>query len=281
MLETFIFPKLGDKPITAITASELLVELKKIEAKGMNETARRTKQRCGKVFRHAIGLGHKVRDLTPDLRGLLEAPQVEHHAALTDPRQVGQLLLDIDTYEGRVITGCALRLEPLIFLRSLELRSLEWEWLDFESAELRIPRRNMKGKRTYHIVPLAIQALAILKELHAVTGDGHYVFPKQGDLSKTMSENTINDALRTLGYEGDEMTGHGFRTIASTILNESGEFRPDAIERQLSHQEDDEVRGAYNAAEYLAERRRMMQAYADKLDLLRAKARVRKLRAAA
>ena len=125
MLETFIFPKLGAKPIGDITASDLLVELKKIEAKGMNETARRTKQRCGKVFRHAIGLGHKVRDLTPDLRGLLEAPDVEHHAALTDPRKVGELLLDIDSYDGRILTRCALRFEPLVFLRSSELRHLE------------------------------------------------------------------------------------------------------------------------------------------------------------
>ena len=280
MLETFIFPALGNRPITAITASELLVELKKIEMKGLNETARRTKQRCGKVFRHAIGLGHPVRDITTDLRGLLEAPIVEHHAALTDPRQVGELLLDIDDYQGRFVTRCALRLEPLIFLRSSELRNLEWAHVDFEVAELRIPRVNMKGKRSYHIVPLAIQALAILKELHPVTGHGRYVFPKLGD-PRRMSENTINDALRTLGYTDDEMTGHGFRTVASTLLNEDGTWRADAIERQLSHQEDDEVRGAYNAAEYLAERRRMMQAYADKLDVLRSKARVRRLKVAA
>jgi integrase len=281
MLETFIFPALGSKPIVQITAPELLVELKKIELKGLHEACRRTKQRCGKVFRHAIGLGHQVRDLTPDLRGLLEAPDVEHHAALTDPRQIGELLLDIDGYSGRFITRCALRFEPLVFLRSRELRNLEWEHVDFEAAELRIPRGIMKGKRVYHIVPLAIQALAILKELHPVTGARRYVFPKLGDPSKTMSENTINDALRTLGYTGDEMTGHGFRTVASTLLNEDGTWRADAIERQLSHQEDDEVRGAYNAAEYLAERRRMMQAYADKLDVLRSKARVRRLKAVA
>jgi integrase len=281
MLETFIFPTLGPKLIGEITRSELLVELKKIEAKGHLETARRTKQRCGQIFRHAIGLGHDIRDITPDLRGLLEAPQVEHHAALTDPRKVSELLLDIDRYEGRFISRCALRIEPLIILRPFELRGLEWEWVDFEAAEIRMPRVSMKGKRSEHVVPLAIQALAILKELHAVTGSGRYLFPKLGDPSKTMSENTINDALRTMGSTGDEMTGHGFRTIASTILNESGEFHPDAIERQLSHHEDDEVRGAYNGAEYLAERRKMMQAYADKLDSLRAKARLKKLRDAA
>jgi integrase len=136
-----------------------------------------------------------VRDLTPDLRGLLEAPDVEHHAALTDPRKVGELLLDIDSYDGRIITRCALRFEPFVFLRSFELRHLEWEHIDFEAAELRIPRDNMKGKRTYHIVPLAIQALAILKELHPETGNGRHVFPKMGDPSKTMSENTINRRL--------------------------------------------------------------------------------------
>lgn len=281
MLETFIFPKLGRRLIAEITANELLVELKKIEAKGMNETARRTKQRCGKVFRHAIGLGHPVRDLTPDLRGLLEAPQVEHHAALTDPRQVGALLLDIDGYEGRFITRCALRLAPLLFLRPFELRHLEWSYVDFEEAELRIPRLNMKRKRAHHIVPLAVQALAILKELNAVTGQGQYLFPKLGSPHKTMSENTINQALRTLGYQGDEMSGHGFRTVASTLLNEEGTWHRDAIERQPAHQEDDEVRDAYNAAEYLRDRRRMMQSYADLLDRLRANARHKNMRAAA
>jgi integrase len=150
MLATFIFPVLGPRPSTLITASELLVELKKIELQGLHETCRRTKQRCGKVFRHDIGLGLQVRDLTPDLRGLLEAPDVEHHAALTDPPQIGELLLDIDGYSGRFITRSALRFEPLVFLRSRELRSLEWEHVDFAAAELRIPRGIMKGKRVYH-----------------------------------------------------------------------------------------------------------------------------------
>ena len=208
MLETFIFPALGNRPITRSPPRNSWSSSKRLKMKGLNETARRTKQRCGKVFRHAIGLGHPVRDITTDLRGLLEPPIVEHHAALTDPRQVGELLLDIDNYQGRFVTRCALRLEPLIFLRSSELRNLEWEHVDFEAAELRIPRGMMKGKRSYHVVPLAIQALAILKELHPVTGHGRYVFPKLGDPRKTMSENTINDALRTLGYTGDEMTGH-------------------------------------------------------------------------
>jgi integrase len=166
MLETFIFPTLGPKLFGAITRSELLVELKKIEEKGHLETARRTKQRCGQIFRHAIGLGHDIRDITPDLRGLLEAPQVEHHAALTDRRKIGELLLDIDSYDGRFITRCALRIEPLIILRSFERRGLEWEWVDFEAAQIRIPRVSMKGKRSEHVVPLAIQALAIFKELH-------------------------------------------------------------------------------------------------------------------
>lgn len=165
MLETFIFPMLGEKPIGNITASELLVELRKIEEKGLNETARRTKQRCGRIFRHGIGLGYPIRDITPDLRRLLEAPQVEHHAGLTDPRAVGELLLDFDGYTGKYVTRCALKFQPLVFLRPFELRNLEWDWVDFESAQVRIPRARMKGKRTYHIVPLTIQALAILKEL--------------------------------------------------------------------------------------------------------------------
>lgn len=281
MLETFIFPQLGTKPIGQITRSELLVELKKIEAKGLLETARRTKQRCGKVFRHAIGLGHDIRDITPDLRGLLEAPQTEHHAAPNDPRAIGELLLDIDAYPGRFVTRCSLRLRPLLILRPFEQRALEWDWIDFENAEIRMPRISMKGARTYHVVPLSIQALAIFKEMHPLTGHGRYVFPQSNDPSKTISSNTITKALRTMGYTGDEMTDHGNRTIASTLLNESGEWRSDVIERQLAHHEEDEVRGAYNGAEYLAERRRMMQAYADQLDVLRAKARVRKLKLAA
>lgn len=270
MLQSFIFPELANRPIGSITPSELLVVLKKIESQGLNETARRTKQRCGQVFRHAIGLGYAERDITGDLRGLLEPPIVTHHASIADPTAVGELLRAIDGYTGRRTTVCALKLAPLLFVRPGELRSAEWTLVDFDIAQLRIPGATMKMD-VQHIVPLSRQVLAILRELKDITGDGRYLFPALGNPDRTMSENTINDALRTLGYSHDEMTGHGFRSMASTLLNEQGCWTADAIERQLAHGEGNHVRAAYNYAEYLPERRRMMQVWADYLDELRLK----------
>lgn len=269
LLESYIFPDLGHRPIGSITAPELLVVLKKIETQGLRETARRAKQKCGQIFRHSIGLGYAQRDITLDLRGLLEAPIVTHHASITDPREVGALLRAIDGYTGRRATLCALKLAPLVFVRPGELRRAEWAHFDFEESQWRISRTIMKMK-VQHLVPLSTQALAILRELQTITGNGRYLFPCLGDPDRTMSENTVNNALQALGFEGDEMTGHGFRSIASTLLNEQGCWTADAIERQLSHGERDSVRAAYNYAEYLPERREMMQAWADYLDSLRA-----------
>ena len=269
LLESFIFPDLGAQPIGGITAPELLTVLKKIEGDDMHESARRAKQRCGQVFRHAIGLGFATRDITLDLRGLLEAPIVTHRAAIKDPAKVGALLRALDRYSGREETRLALKLAPLVFLRPGELRRAEWAHIDFEEAQWRIPPHIMK-MRDQHIVPLSRQALDVLRQLHAITGSGRYVFPGLGNPDRPMSENTLNKALRILGYSGDEMTAHGFRSIASTLLNEQHRWTGDAIERQLAHGERDVIRAAYNYAEYLPERREMMQAWADYLDELRA-----------
>lgn len=268
-LETYVFPEVGPRQINSITTPELLAVLKKIESKGLLETARRTKQRCGQVLRHAIGLGYCTRDLTIDMRGLLEAPTVTHHAALTKPKEVGQLLRDINAYTGRRLTVLALKLAPLVFVRPGELRKAERAHFDLAAAEWRICKVHMKRK-IEHTVPLSVQAIAIVKEILTLNPQtSRWLFPAQGNIEKPMSENTVNDALRAMGYASDEQTGQGFRTVASTLLNEQG-WPPDAIERQLSHQEEDEVRGSYNQAEYMRIRRRMMQAWGDYLDELRA-----------
>jgi len=267
-LETYIFPDMGTEDIGTIRAPQLLPVLKKIETAGLLETARRTKQRCGQVFRHGIGLAFCERDITVDLRALLEAPVVEHHAAITEPARVVQLLRDIDTYTGRDITRAALRLAPIAFPRPDNLRKARWREIDMPNGQWRIQHRHMKRK-IIHLIPLSRQAVEIFRELEALTGGGEFVFPCLGHPERPMSENTVNDALRTLGYAEDDMSGHGFRTLASTLLNEQG-WDPDAIERQLSHNEEDEVRGAYNHAQYLPQRIRMMQVWADYLDELRA-----------
>jgi integrase len=269
LLESFIFPDLGGRPIGGITPTELLMVLKKIETAGMHESARRAKQRCGQVFRHAVGLGYPTRDITVDLRGLLEAPVVAHRAAIKDPAEVGVLLRAIEGYGGRQATRLALKLSSLVFLRPGELRRAEWAHINLEEAEWRIPPHIMK-MRSQHIVPLSRQAISVLRELQSIGGSGRYVFPALGNPDRFMSENTVNKALRILGYNNDQMTAHGFRSIACTLLNEQHRWTGDAIERQLAHAERDAIRAAYNYADYLPERREMMQAWADYLDELRA-----------
>ena len=265
--EKLLFPKLGNRPVGEINPKELLSVLKEIETQGKHETARRAKQRAGQIFRHAIGLGFAERDITTDLKGLLTPPIVSHHASLIDPAQVGELMRAIYAYSGTIETRSALKLAPLLIVRPGELRTAEWEHVDFGSAEWRIPARKMK-MRAPHLVPLSRQAVQILKELKEATGDAQYLFPKLGDRFRPMSENTVNKALRTMGYVREEMTGHGFRSTASTLLNEHG-WDHDAIERQLAHTERSGVRAAYNYAEHLPVRRQMMQAWADYLDKLR------------
>jgi len=263
-LERDVFPWLGKRPIAVITAPELLEVLRRIEDRGALETAHRAHQNCGQIFRYAVATGRAERDPSGDLRGALPPAKVKHHPSITEPKAVGELLRAIDGYSGSFVTKCALRLSPLVFVRPGELRQAEWSEIDLDGAEWRIPAEKMK-MRAPHIVPLAGQAVEILRELHALTGGGRYVFPSVRTADRPMSENTVNAALRRLGYAKDEMTGHGFRSLASTTLNEQG-WNRDAIERQLAHAERDSVRAAYNYAEHLPERRKMMQHWADYLD---------------
>lgn len=273
-LDRYLLPRLGARPIGAIEPPELLAALKPLDDRP--DTARRAKQIAGQVFRYAVAHGLAQRDPTADLRGVLSAPVTRSRAAITDPRQVGPLLRAIDGYEGHPVVRAALRLLPRVFVRPGELRRMEWVEIDFERAEWRIPAERMK-MREAHIVPLARQALTILEDVRPLTGRGRYVFASVRSARQPLSENTLNAALRRLGYDKDEMTAHGFRALASSLLNEQG-WPPDVIERQLAHAERNKVRAAYNRASHMGERRRMMQAWADHLDTLAASANVVALR---
>lgn len=268
-LENDIFPWLGSQHINKITPPELLCVLRRIESRGAIETAHRAHQNCGQIFRYAVATGRAERDPSGDLKGAIPPAKPKHHPSITDPKKIGPLLLAIDSYEGSFVTKCALKLAPLFFVRPGELRHAEWSEFDFENNEWRIPAEKMK-MASPHIVPLSSQALQILDELRPLTGKGNYLFPGLRTLKRPMSENTVNGALRRLGYSKDEMTGHGFRSIASTRLNEMG-WNRDAIERQLAHAERDTIRAAYNYAEHLDERRSMMQKWSNYLDQLKLK----------
>ena len=274
--EQLLFPELGERPIRQIAAPDLLAALRKLEARGKIETAHRTKQRASQIFRYAIATGRAEHDPAADLRGALTPLEVEHRAAITDPKRVGELLRAIDEYAGQPSTHYALKLAPYVFLRPGELRAAEWAEFAFGRAEWRIPEHRMKMRET-HIVPLSKQAIAVLEEVRPLTGSGRYVFPSLRTVTRPISEGTLNAALRRLGFSKEEMTGHGFRTMASTLLNEQG-WHPDLIELQLAHAERNKVRAAYNRAQRLDERRKMMQAWADYLDGLRSGANVVTLR---
>lgn len=263
-LERDIFPWIGGKTIAEVTAPDLLSCLRRVEGRGAIETAHRIAQNCGQIFRYAIATGRAERDPAADLRGALPPVKERHHASIIDPKAIGELLRAISGYQGSLITACALRLAPLVFVRPGELRKAEWSEIDLDAAEWRIPAARMK-MRELHIVPLSSQSVAILRQLHALTGRGKFIFPGARTNGRPMSENTVNAALRRLGYGSDDMTGHGFRSMASTLLNEQGWHR-DAIERQLAHAERNAVRAAYNYAEHMPERKKMMQAWANYLD---------------
>ncbi len=265
-LQNDIFPCLGKRPIAEIKVPELLKALERIQDRGALESAHRTLQTCSQVFRYAASKGFAEYDITPNLRGALKPVKKRNHASITEPVKIGQLLKAIDGYEGHFITKCALRLSPLFFVRPGELRQAEWSEFNFDTKEWRIPAHKMK-MREQHIVPLSNQAIQILEELRPFTGSGQYLFPSVRTPTRPMSNNTINASLRRLGYTTDDMTAHGFRSMACTLLNEQGWHR-DAIERQLAHAERNSVRAAYNYAEHLPERRKMMQAWADYLDCL-------------
>ena len=262
-LASFVYPYLGSRPIAAIQTSQLLEVLQKIEARGTHETAHRTRALCGRVFRYAKNTHRAASDLTVDLRGALTAVNTQSFAAITQPARVGALLRAIDGYDGQRVVALALKLLPLVFTRPGELRGAEWSEIDIERAEWRIPAERMKMGRE-HLVPLSTQALAILLELRPLTGGGRFVFPGLNTPQKPISDNTLNAALRRLGYSGDEHTAHGFRSTASTLLNEQN-WHPDLIELQLAHMEQDESRKPYNRALRLDDRRKMMQAWADYL----------------
>jgi integrase len=265
----FAYPTFGDRPVAEITARDLLALLRDIEGRGLYETARRLRSTCGMVFRYAIATGRAERDPSMDLRGALTAPQVNHRATIVDPKGIGALLRAIDGFDGQATTRAALRFGAYVFVRPGELRHAEWNEFDLDSAVWSIPAEKMKMRRP-HRVPLARQPLAILRELQELTGNGRWLFPSARTFTRPISENTLNAALRRLGYGSEEMCVHGFRSMASSRLNEMGRWNPDAIERQLAHQEANAVRRAYtHAAEFWTERVQMMQAWADYLDELR------------
>jgi integrase len=269
---------MGGRPVGDITAPELLTVLRRIESRGALETAHRALRNSGQVFRYAIATGRAERNPAADLRGALPPVKTKHLAAMTDPQGVGALLRAIDGYQGTFVVKCALRLAPLVFLRPGELRKAEWAEFDLAAACWNIAGARMKMKNP-HLVPLARQALAILRELHVLTGAGQYVFPSIRAASRPMSENTVNGALRRLGFSGNEICGHGFRAMARTILDEVLNVRPDIIEHQLAHAVRDPNGRAYNRTRFLAERRKMMQQWADYLDSVKASAEVIPLRA--
>ena len=262
-LEANAFPSIGNKPVSEITAVELLAVLRRVEARGAVSTAHRIKQILGQVFRFAIATGRAFRDPSADLRGALAPERERHFAALTKPSEVAGLMRAISSYQGSLVVKRALYFSALTFGRPGEIRRAEWNEIDLSESLWRISAERMKMRRE-HLVPLSRQAVSILQELRPLTGNGRYVFPNGRVASRPMSENAITAALRYMGYERGQMTAHGFRTLASTLLNEQG-WSADAIERQLAHAERDEVRGAYNRAEYITDRRRMMQAWADYL----------------
>jgi integrase len=274
MLERNIFPWLGSKPITDILPKDILVCLRRIEDRGTIETAHRTLQICGQVFRYAVATIDGVdRDITPDLRGALPPAKGEHFASITEPKQVAELLRAIDGYQGSLSAICALKLAPLVFVRPGELRAAEWEHIDLDAKEWRY---FVSKTKTEHIVPLSSQAVKILEELRPLTGHGRYVFASErnprGD--RCMSENTLNAALKRLGYGKDVMTAHGFRAMARTILDEVLGYRVDFIEHQLAHAVKDPNGRAYNRTAHLTERHKMMQQWADYLDGLKSGAEV-------
>jgi integrase len=265
-LEQDVFPYIGARPIGGIKVHELLTVLQRIETRTRG-TAHRVKTSCGQIFRYAIATGRADHNPSADLAGILLPVKYRHMAAPTDPKKVAPLLKAIDGFTGTFVVKCAMQLAPLLFVRPGELRHAEWAEIDFDAAEWRIPGKKMK-MGIDHLVPLSSQALEILKALHSLTGAGKYVFRSRSS-PQCISENVINQGLRRLGFERSEITGHGFRAMARTILDEILGFRPDIIEHQLAHAVKDPLGTAYNRTSHLVERRRMMQVWSDYLDGLK------------
>lgn len=268
-MENDLFPWIGSRPVAEIKAPDLLRCLRRIESRGALETAHRVLQNSGQVFRYAIATGRADRDPSADLRGALAPWKPQHYPAPTDPAAVGELMRAIEGYTGGNVVKAMLRMAPLVFVRPGELRQAEWAEINLDTAEWNIPAHKMK-MREPHMVPLSRQVIEILTDLQPLTGNRVHVFPGGHDPRKPMSENALNAALRRMGYDKDTLTAHGFRAIARTLLDEELKFRPDYIEHQLAHAVRDPNGRAYNRTAHLAERRKMMQAWADYLDALRA-----------
>lgn len=274
-LERDIFPWIGSKPITEIEPPELLSVIRRVEKRGALETAHRALGNCGQVFRYSIATGRAKNDPSSDLNGALPPSRGEHFASITEPKLVAEILRAIDGYEGTLTVRCALRLAPLVFVRPGELRKAKWDEIDLDVGEWRYV---ITKTDTQHIVPLSRQAVEILKELQPLTGNGDYVFPGARSRQRPMSDNAILAALRRMGIGKEEMTGHGFRAMARTILDEVLGFRPDLIEHQLAHAVRDPHGRAYNRTAHLPERKKMMQHWSDYLDKLKAGVKVIPLR---
>jgi integrase len=266
-LENDVFPWIGDRAIAELTPADLLKVVQRIEKRGAVDTAHRALQNVAQVFRYAIATGRVPTDPSASLKGALTPLKGGHHAAITDPNLVGGLVRAINTYDGYPVTQAALKLAPLVFVRPIELRAAEWVEFDLDGAEWNIPAKRMKIGQP-HLVPLAKQAVAILRELHRLTGSGRYVFPGARTNGRPLSDNAINAALRNMGFSKGEMTGHGFRAMARTILDEVLHVRPDYIEHQLAHAVRDPNGRAYNRTAHLPARRKMMQDWANYLDAL-------------
>ncbi len=272
-LERDAFPWIGTRPIAEIKAPELLAVLRRVESRGALETAHRVKTICGQVFRYAVATGRAERDPAADLKGALPPATKSHLAALTDPKDVASLLRAIDGYQGSFVVKCALQLAGMFFVRPGELRNAEWSEFDLEARTWSIPAEKMKMKQP-HIVPLSSQAVEVLKSLQPLTGRYRYVFPSNRSSLRPMSNNAILAALRRMGYDKDEMTGHGFRATARTILDEVLQVRPEFIEHQLAHAVRDPNGRAYNRTAHLEERKKMMQQWSDYLDGLKEGAKI-------
>ena len=272
-MELNVFPLIGSRPIKNIKAPELLAVLRRVESRDALELAHRIRNLCDQIFRYAVATGRTERNPAADLKGALKPVKEKHRAAITDPKRVGELLRAIDSYQGTFVVQCALKFAPLVFVRPGELRHAEWSEINLENAEWNIPASKMKMKEA-HLVPLSRQAIDILRKLHTLTGSGRYVFPSERSSQRPMSENAILVALRIMGYPKEEMSGHGFRAMARTILDEVLQIRPDFIEHQLAHAVRDPNGRAYNRTAHLNERRKMMQKWADYLDDIKQGAKV-------
>jgi integrase len=279
-LEQYVFPAIGSRPISELRAPDVLAVLRRIESVAL-ETAHRVKFIFGQVFRYGVATGRAERDPSADLKGALPPRQQKHHPSIIDPKEVAGLLRAIDGYGGTYPVKCALQLSPLVFLRPGELRHAEWSEIDLEAGEWNIPIERMKGRKTIkearkgekHLVPLAKQAVTILTDLQALTGGSRYLFPSARSFARPMSNEAINAALERMGYKG-EITGHGFRAMARTIIDEVLQIRPEFIEHQLGHAVRDALGRAYNRTTHLAERKKMMQEWADYLDTLKSGANI-------